>query len=396
VRIEAVELRLLSLHLFEPHRSSAGQERDRPVVIVRVMGEDGDGWGECGALARPSYSEEYATGAYDVLQRFLVPALLARPGPEAQGATGTVGGPVPAVPGHHMAKAALQMAVLDARLRAGDRSLAEHLGVTANEVAAGGVAGLAASPQELLERVGALAAAGYRRIKVKIAPGRDVGPLRAVRTAFPELPLQADANGAYARGASPTAVPDALRALDELGLLCLEQPFAADDLVAHAALARALSTPVCLDESLTSLGRLEAALALGACRVACVKPAMLGGLDEAVAAHDRCLELGAAAWVGGMLETGLGRAANAALAALPGFTMVGDIGAGRRFDEDDPFGVVGLVDGRVPLHRGPGVGPAPDPALLRSVTIRSDLVTAPAGVRAGRDGVDDSPPLPTS
>jgi O-succinylbenzoate synthase len=151
----------------------------------------------------------------------------------------------------------------------------------------------------------------------------------------------------------------------------------ADDLVGHAELARTLSTPVCLDESITSLGSLEAALALGACRVVCLKPGPLGGLDQAVAALGRCRWLGADAWVGGMLETGLGRAVNAALAGLDGFTFVGDIGGGRRFEEDDPFGVVELRDGAVPLHRGPGVGPGPDAAMLEAVTARMERIGAP-------------------
>ena len=363
MRLEAVELRLLSLHLHSPHRTSEGEEVDRPVVLVRVCTDEGEGWGECAALAGPTYSDEYALGAYDVLHDFLVPVLLAA-GPPRGGRAHAAA--LEAVQGHHMAKAALEMALVDAELRAAGRSLAQRLEADADSVPAGGVTGMAPTPGQVVEQVHALVDAGYQRVKVKIAPGHDVGPLRAVRDRFPDLPLQADANGAYRMGGSATAVPPGLVALDELGLLCLEQPLPADDLVGHADLARALATPVCLDESLTSLGRLDAALALGACRVACVKPALLAGIDQAVAAHDRCRELGADAWVGGMLETGLGRAVNAALAALPGFTLVGDVGGGRRFDEDDPFGIVELVDGRVPLHPGPGVAPAPDPAALRS------------------------------
>jgi len=383
VRIDAVELRLLSLHLHTPHRTSEGEEVDRPVVVVRVLGEDAEGWGECAALAGLSYSEEFARGAYEVLRDFLVPALLGAQGMRRPGESerpGAAGWALDAVRGHHMAKAALRMAVVDAELRGHGRSLADRLGVTVAAVPAGGVVGMAATPEELVARVEELVAVGYRRVKVKIAPGHDVGPLRAVRRRFPDLPLQADANGAYTMQGSATAVPPALRALDELGLVCLEQPLPADDLVGHADLARALSTPVCLDESITSVGRLDTALALGACKVVCVKPALLAGLDQAVAAHDRCRELGADAWVGGMLETGLARSANATLAGLPGFTLVGDIGGGRRFDEDDPFGIVELEEGAVPLHRGPGVGPAPDSALLDAVTTRFDLV--------GRDGGD--------
>jgi o-succinylbenzoate synthase len=372
VQVTGVEMRMLSLHLRVPHGSAVGHEVERPVVLVRVLTDVGDGWGECAALGAPTYAEEYAAGAWTVLRTHLVSRLLATAGGRIS--SDDVGDLLAPVRGHHMAKAALEMAVLDAELRSSGRSLAAHLGVDAASVPAGAVVGLAPSAAALVERVGVLVSQGYGRVKLKIAPSADVHHVAAVQARYPDLVLQVDANGAYRLDDVP-----ALAGLDELDLACIEQPLPADDLVGHAALAQVLRTPVGLDESLTSVGRLEAALALGACTVACIKAGPLGGLSRAVAAHDVCVARGVGAWCGGMLETGLGRAANAALAGLPGFTLVGDVGAGARFIEDDPFGTVELVGGRVPVHDRPGVGPAPDPEKLRSVTTAIDNVAPGSG-----------------
>jgi O-succinylbenzoate synthase len=383
MRVNGVELRMLSLHLRHPHVGAADDETERPAVVVRLLTDDGEGWGECTALRAPTYAPEYAWGAWEVLRSHLVPRLLTGPG--AAIAPDEVRGMLAGVRGHHMAKAALEMAVLDASLRAAGRSLATWLGVEAASVPAGAVAGLASSPAELVERVGALVEAGYVRVKLKIAPGADVVPVAAVRDRFPDLVLQVDANGAY-------RLEDAgvLAGLDDLGLACLEQPLPADDLTGHAALAAKIRTRVCLDESITSLGRLEAALGLGACRVVCVKAGPLGGPLRAVEAHDACRRRGVDAWCGGMLETGLGRAANAALAGLPGFTLVGDVSGGPRFLEDDPFGTPTMDRGRVALHQDPGVGPDPDRDALASVTSAVELVRAPGRpgrpARPGRPG----------
>jgi len=264
-----------------------------------------------------------------------------------------------------MAKAALEMAVLDAYLRSVDESLASYLGVRVSAVDAGAVVGLHPSTEALVEEVGALVAAGYRRVKVKVLPGRDVAPLTAIREAFPELALQADANGSYDRHRSRR-----LTGLDELGLVCLEQPLPPDDLIGHAELARRLDTPVCLDESLSSMARLSDAVELGACEVACLKPARLGGYLQAVQALEICTAAGIPAWCGGMFETGFARAANAAFAGLSGCTLPGDFSGGERFVEADPAGTVSVVDGRVSIYEGPGVGPAFDPEKLAAVTER--------------------------
>ncbi len=362
--IEGVELLWLDLHLKVAHRTSYGVDVERPVILARVVTGEGEGWGECSAFARPTYSEEYAEGVWEVLRRELVPRVLGTDG-------GGVAAAMAPVQGNRMAKACLEMAVTDAGLRAAGRSLAESLGVTAGEVEAGAVIGTREDLGEVVDEVEALVGAGYRRVKAKIKPGWDLEPLRVLRSRFPELGLQADANGAYT-----LADADRLTGLDELELLCLEQPLPADDLVGHGTLARRLRTPVCLDESITSLGRLEEALALEACDVVCVKAGRLGGLRAAVAVHDRCLAAGIPVWCGGMLETGLARAANAALAGLPGFSLAGDLGGGDRFVEGDPAGVLVVTAGRVPVFAGPGVGPAPRGEALGRVGTRREWFPA--------------------
>ena len=270
-----------------------------------------------------------------------------------------------------MAKAALELAVVDAVLRRQGVSLADALGVTATTVEAGAVVGFHDDEASLLAEVEELAAAGYRRVKVKIGPGWDRRPLAALREAFPTLGLQADANGAYRR-----ADRGLLQRLDDLQLLCLEQPLAPDDLLGHAELAATLRTPVCLDESLTSVAAVAGALQLGACSVVCVKPARLGGLAPTLDALAWCRTAGAGAWCGGMFESGLARAANATVAALPEMTLPGDLGGGDRFAEGDPCGALPVDRGRARLWRQPGVGPAPSPA---AEAVSGQVIWLPGG-----------------
>jgi len=390
VRLLGVELRWLDLHLRTAQRTAYGAVAHRPVVLARVVTDVGEGWGECAALAEPTYSEEYAQGAWDVLAEHLVPRFLAAPppldsalgGPEAPGGNAgcegavdddgivvTLGrwvqGALAGIRGHRMARACLEMAVVDAALRAQGCSLARALGVDARSVEAGAVVGLCDDLGLLVDEVGQLVAQGYRRVKLKIAPGWDRAPLETLRTHFADLGLQADANGAYDPGSWQDLV-----ALDRFGLLCLEQPYDPEDLRAHAALSRVLATPVCLDESVTSLARLEEALALGACDVVCVKPGPLGGLSVALGVHRRCRRAGVPLWVGGMYETGLARAANAALSGLPGFDLPGDLDGGDRFVEGDPSGALAVTGGRAPVWDAPGVGPPPAAGALQAVSAR--------------------------
>jgi O-succinylbenzoate synthase len=251
-----------------------------------------------------------------------------------------------------MAKAALESAWLDAESRATGTSLARRLGGTRPTVAAGVAVGLTSGIPELLDEVGRRVAEGYRRVKLKIHPGWDVEPVAAVRDRFgPDLLLQADANGSYRR-----ADASDLARLDAFDLLLIEQPLADDDLVGHAELAGKMTTPVCLDESITSAGAADTALALGACRVINIKPGRVGGLLEAVRIHDRCAGQGVPVWCGGMLETGVGRAANLALASLPNFSLPGDLSASGRWYREDITPPVSLEpDGTIAVPDGSGV-----------------------------------------
>lgn len=361
--IEAVELRRVTLPLVSPFRTSTGMERVRRVVVVRVLASGFEGWAECVAMTEPLYTSEYADAAAHVLQNHLVPRLLDR-----QLRAEDVAPLLAAVKGHPMAKAALELAVLDAELRAAGRSFAAHLGATRDRVPAGISLGIATGLSELLDEVGAAVEAGYRRVKLKVRPGWDVEPVAAVRDRFgPDLLLQVDANGAYRLDDAA-----ALAALDDYGLLLVEQPLADDDLAGHAELARRIRTPVCLDETITSARVAAEAITLGACSVVNVKPGRVGGYLEATRIHDVCVAAGVPAWVGGMLETGLGRAANVALAALPGFTLPGDLSASGRWYEEDLTEPFELEDGylRVPTGLGIGVAPRPDVLARRS----SDVV----------------------
>jgi O-succinylbenzoate synthase len=265
-----------------------------------------------------------------------------------------------------MAKAALVDAVLDARLRARGRSLASFLGGVRDRVDCGVSVGIAASTDALLEQVGGYLAEGYRRVKLKIEPGTDVERVRAVREAHPDILLSVDANAAYTLGDV-----DVFRALDALDLLMVEQPLHHEDLADHAALQREIRTDICLDESIRSAADARAAIELGACRIVNIKQGRVGGLLEARRVHDVAAERGVPVWCGGMLETGIGRATNLALASLPNFRLPGDLGASRRYfaeDLTDPFELG--VDGTMAVPTGPGIGVVPRPDRLEACTRR--------------------------
>jgi O-succinylbenzoate synthase len=357
VKIEAVELRRVLLPLRSPWRTAHGVEQARDLVLVRVRTDEGDGWGECGALSTPGYSPEWTDGAYEVLRRFLVPSLLASTPSR--------------IDGNPMAKAALDTAVLDAQLRADGVALAAFLGGVRTQVAAGVAVGFVEPVEALLETIGAFAAAGYQRVKLKIEPARDAGIVRSVREAFPDLRLQVDANASYPPN---NASIEALRALDPFDLLLVEQPFPADNFLVHAELARHTTTPVCLDESIVSAASARTALALGACSVVNLKASRVGGLLEAKRVHDVCADAGVPVWCGGMLESAIGRAANVALATLPGFTLPGDLSASDRYYERDLAPPFVLTDGCLAVPPGPGIGVSPDPDALRDFTTAVETI----------------------
>ena len=361
MKLERVTLRRVRLPLVTPFRTSFGTETERDVLLVEVAGDGVTGWGECVAMNEPLYSSEWVDGAHAVARAHLLPRLAAA---SADVTAEEVAALLAPVKGHPMAKGAVEMAVLDAELRAAGRSLAEHLGAVTDRVAAGVSVGIPDSIDALLATVAGHLAEGYVRIKLKIEPGWDVEPVAAVRDRFgPEVALQVDANAAYT-----LADTDRLAQLDPYGLLLIEQPLAEDDLAGHAELARRITTPVCLDESITSARAAAEAIDRGACSVVNIKAGRVGGYLEARAVHDLCRAAGVAVWCGGMLETGLGRAANVALAALPGFTLPGDLSASDRYfhvDLTDPFV---LEDGHLRVPTGPGIGRAPVATVLAEVT----------------------------
>ena len=365
MRLDAVELRSIELPLVAPFRTSFGTETTRAALLVRVVTPEAQGWGECVAMADPLYSSEYLSAAADVLRRFLVPAVA------AAGDTLSAAGVAPALArfrGHRMAKAALETAVLDAQLRAEGRSLAHELGAVRDRVACGVSVGIMDSVPQLLDVVGGYLDAGYLRIKLKIEPGWDVEPVAAVRNRFgDDILLQVDANAAYSR-----ADARHLARLDAFDLLLIEQPLDEEDVLGHADLARLVRTPICLDESITSARAAADAIRLGACAIVNIKPGRVGGYLEARRVHDVCTASGVPVWCGGMLETGIGRAANLALAALPGFTLPGDTSGSDRYyrtDITEPFVV---RDGHLDVPSAPGIGVEPDAERLAEVSTSSE------------------------
>lgn len=355
----AVELIRIRLPFVRPFRTSFGTESEKDAILVRAVGADGlEGWGECVAMAAPRYSGEWTDGAWLVLRDFLVPASLAR---------GDAG-----VRGHPMAKAALATAVLDCELRRRETSLATHLGGVRDRVECGVSLGIEDEIDVLLQQVSRFVDHGYRRIKLKIEPRRDIAVVREVRTAFPDAPLTVDANASYR-----IEDADLLRRLDEFSLDYVEQPLGDDDLLGHADLGRLMDTPICLDETITSATVAAEAIRLEACRVINIKPGRVGGISEAVRIHDLAQDAGVPVWCGGMLETGVGRAANLAVASLPNFLLPGDTsGSDRYFERDltEPFVVE--ADGTMRVPDGPGIGVDPLPDALSEFTVQRETIRA--------------------
>lgn len=366
MKLTGVELHWVSMPLVSPFRTSFSTQTTRDLLLLRVVTDEAEGWGECVAMAAPLYSEEYIEGAADVLRRFLVPALVAS-GPFDASRVASVLAPFH---GHRMAKAALEMGVLDAELRAEGRPLSRELGAVHDRVPCGVSVGIMDDVGQLLDAVAGYLDEGYVRIKLKIEPGWDIEPVRAVREHFgDDVLLQVDANTAY-------TLSDArhLARLDPFDLLLIEQPLPEDDLFGHADLARLITTPVCLDESITSARTAAAAIRLGACSVVNIKPGRVGGYLEARRIHDLCVAHSVPVWCGGMLETGLGRAANVALAALPGFTLPGDTSASGRYYATDVTAPFVLADGHLAVPTGPGLGVEPVPEQLAAVTTRTEWI----------------------
>jgi O-succinylbenzoate synthase len=369
--VRSIELREVALPLVRPFRTSFGEERDKRAILVQLDavggGRDVTGWGECVASPEPRYSEEWLEPAWLTLHRHLCPAL-GKGGPLVSPAE--VQDRLRWARGQRMAKAAVEAAVLDAWLRAAGTSLAAFLGGVRDRIPCGVSVGIAPSIDGMLQEIQGYLRRGYLRVKLKIEPGRDLDVVRAVRRALPDTPLSVDANAAYSLADTPL-----FESLDALGLIMIEQPLDHEDLADHARLQRRLSTPICLDESIRSARDAAAAIELGACRIINIKPGRVGGPLEAKRVHDVALARGVPVWIGGMLETGIARAVNLALASLPGVTMPGDTSASDRYFERDlltqPF--VLAADGTMPVPHGPGIGVEVDRERLEEVTVRHSV-----------------------
>jgi o-succinylbenzoate synthase len=367
-RVESIELSLIELPLVRPFRVSFGTSTGKECVLARVRMDGVDGWGECVADdGFPGFSGEWNEGVWALLRDVLGPALLAADDVDSR----TVEDTLRFVRGNPMAKATLINAVLDAELRAAGTSLVSWLGTDRRAVPCGVSIGIADTSDELRARVDEHLEQGYKRIKLKIMPGTDVERVTAIRRDHPDILLSVDANAAY----RPDDL-DVFRALDELDLLMIEQPLHYEDLVQHAALQAAIRTPICLDESIRSSADAAAAIELGACRIINIKQGRVGGVLEARRVHDVAAAAGVPVWCGGMLETGIGRATNLALAALPNFTLPGDTSASARYFADDltePF--VLEPDGTMAVPDGPGIGVVPRPERLEACTVRSERIS---------------------
>jgi O-succinylbenzoate synthase len=380
VRIERAVLREVPLELRESFDTSHGRVRRRRVLLLSVHAQGLEGWAECVAGETPSYTAETTETAWHVLTEFVLPAVV---GYATEDGGGPAGGGAPApdrlaarvgraldsvrwIRGHPMALASVEMAIWDLLARAERVPLAAALGGSKERVPVGISLGLAPTLDALLDRVARALDEGYARIKLKIEPGRDVDLLAEVRARYAEATLSVDANGAYTLADAPR-----LQALDPLALQMLEQPLACDDLVDHARLQERLTTPICLDEGIASEADVATALELGSCRVVNLKPGRVGGLAPARRIHDAMRSASMPVWCGGMLETGIGRAHNLALASLPGFTLPGDISASRRYWERDIVFPEHVVEGGwMAVPTGVGIGVEVDVERIEAATVR--------------------------
>ena len=352
MRIEQVTLRLVQLPLVRTFRTSSSVKSHIDHILIHVRTSDGgEGWGESASPSDPYYCPETTETCWHILKDFLVPRVLGQDW-ETPADLVKLFGPIK---GNGFARAGLEMAAWDLLARSKGLPLAQLLGGIRTEIASGVSLGIERDIPALVEQVERYVDEGYRRIKLKIAPGWDLEPVRAVRERFPDFPLQVDANSAYTLGQI-----EILKALDAFDLLLIEQPLAHDDIIDHAQLQKRIATPVCLDESIHSAEDARKALDLGACRVINIKVSRVGGLGEAKRIHDHCLERGVPVWCGGMHEFGIGRAANIAIASLPGFTLAGDVsGSDKYYHEDLVEPPIHADRGLVPVPTTPGLGHEP-------------------------------------
>ncbi|MFE4960570.1 o-succinylbenzoate synthase [Streptomyces sp. NPDC056653] len=367
ITITEIELSLVRLDLIHEFETSSHRKSHLDHIVVRATASDGTvGWGECASPSDPYYCSESTESCWYVLSEHLAPMVLGRPWEHPDDAAGLT----TRLSGNHFARAGLDMACWDLYGQARGETLSTLVGGTAERISAGVSLGIEPTVDALLDQVTRHVGDGYRRIKLKCRPGWDLEPVRAVRAAFPGIALQVDANTGYRADCAEHLA--ALTALDDQGLLMIEQPFAEDDLLGHAGLAARLDTPVCLDESITSPAVLATALHLGAADIVNIKVSRLGGIGPSVAVHDVCREAGIPVWCGGMHEFGIGRAANLAVASLPGFTLPSDVsGSDKYYRQDIVTPPIRATEGLVPVPDArPGLGVHVDESLIRANRLR--------------------------
>jgi O-succinylbenzoate synthase len=373
IRLDQITLREIHLPLREPFRISSGAVSTRRICLLELADASGAvAWSECVAGEWPNYSSETIDTAWIAIEAYVAPRVL---GVRFDKPADVHAALDRDFRGHQMAKAAVEMGMWGVAAAQAGRPLAEFIGSQRDRIPVGISLGIQASPQALADKAVAALAEGYHKVKIKIEPGRDVEYLRAARAALPSAELMADANNAYTLADAPVFVE-----LDELNLMMIEQPLAHDDLVRHAELQRQLRTAICLDESITSIDRAQDMVTLGAGRIINIKPGRVGGFAAAITIHNYCQRQGIPVWCGGMLESGIGRAYNVALASLPNFTLPGDLSPSRRYWTQDIVSPEWTMDSEgmmaVPLGR-PGIGVEVDTERVDALTVRRAVMRAP-------------------
>jgi O-succinylbenzoate synthase len=368
LRIESIELREIRLPLVHFFETSFGRTIERRIILVRVRDSDGqEGWGECTAGEGPFYNEEWTDSCWETLKKFLGPMVA---GVDVDSAS-EVAGLMRRVRGNRMSKAAIETACWDAEAKRAGVPLWKHIGGSRSEIPCGVSIGIQDSIEQLIDKIQTELDAGYQRIKIKIKPGWDLETIRAVRKRFPEIQLMGDANSAYTLDDIPL-----FKALDEFNLMMVEQPLAHDDMLDHAKLQAQIKTPVCLDESVRSADDARKAIDLKACRIVNVKLGRVGGHTDARRVEAVCRQNDIPVWCGGMLESGIGRAHNIAMATLEGFVLPGDVSASSRYWEEDIIEPPVTVTSRGTIRASskPGIGYEINFPRIESLTVRHETI----------------------
>jgi O-succinylbenzoate synthase len=368
MQIDRITLRQIKMPLVHFFETSFGRTTDRHMVLVEVSSGGISGWGEVTAGENPFYNEEWTESAWLIVRDYVAPRVLDHKFDSAA----SVGARTAHIRGHRMARGGLEAAVWDLEARMLGRPLYQHIGGGARrEIPCGVSIGIQESVPQLLQKIETELAAGYQRIKMKISPNWDVDVVREVRRRFPDTLVMADANSAY-------TLADAarLKCLDEFGLMMIEQPLAHDEIIDHAKLQAQLKTPICLDECIRSAHHAEQALAMDAGRIINIKLGRVGGFAEAKKVHDVAQAAGVPVWCGGMLESGIGRAHNVALATLPNFVLPGDVSASKRYWKRDIIepAVETTTRGTIEVRDAPGFGYDLDIDFIKSITVRQESI----------------------